>query len=178
MAVTQVGNRVYAKITDLSEEATLNDGDKIIFHCASSGNASLIDWTNVKIDLDHTTFGNTFNSILNFTQTASAWVDTMTESFNDIQSKCNEAIELSNKSIADIEAIKMLIRLIIGIASQPANNSEIYSPEQYRSMLSPDAKRVYDEIMSDITNQTGRTLDLSKVNLTWLFYNKEDIKQS
>lgn len=170
MAVTQVGNRVYARITDLSEESVFNNGDKLIFHCASTGNASLIDWSNVKIDLDHCTFGATFNGILEFSQTASAWVNTMTDSFAEVEAKCNDAIELTNQMTNEIAAIKMLIKMILGIASAPTEGEDRvnYKPEDYVSTLTEDAKAIYQSLIDEVVAQCGNNIEFQYWNLNYL----------
>lgn len=168
MAITQVGNRVYSRITDLSEEATLNNGDKLIFHCASTGNASLIDWSSVKIDLGHTTFESTFNAMLNFTSTASAWVDTMTESFNELEEKCDNAIDKVNSLTNDIDAIKMLIKLILGIATKRHDGQDNYRPDEFVASLSEEAKEIYDALIDEVAGQSGERPVFERWNLYYL----------
>lgn len=151
MALTQVGNRVYARITDLSEESVINDGDKLIFHSASSGNASLIDWSNVKIDLAHTTFGTQFSSILEFTQNATAWVDTMTESFEEVESRFNDVAESVTKMNNELSAIKMLLQLLLGMA----NGQDEDAVKKYISVLNSDAQAAYYNILAEVSTGSG-----------------------
>lgn len=163
MALTQKGNRVYAKITDLSEEGTLNDGDKLIFHSSSTGNACIVDWANVKIDLEHCTFGNTYSEILNFTSTASAWVDTMTESFNEIEATCNEVKENVALINNELDAIKMVLKMMLGIINGREDN--VY--ENYLDTLSTEAREIYDNIITDVENgqKDGRKFNFVTDNI-------------
>lgn len=165
MAITQQGNRVYAKITDLQEESILNDGDKIIFHCDSTGNASLIDYSNFKIDLDHVTFGDTFSSMLNFTQTAGAWVDTMTESFNEIEEKCNEVVELTTNMTNEMSAIKMLFQMLLGLAFVRSDGQTNYPPDIYISSLSKESQDIFEEIIKDVNLASGLEIDFTLHNI-------------
>lgn len=163
MALTQKGNRVYARITDLSEEGTLNDGDKLIFHSSSTGNACIVDWANVKIDLEHCTFGNTFSEVLNFTQTASAWVDTMTESFNEVEALSNDVKKTVVTITNEIEAIKMVLKMVLGIINDRDGN--LY--EEYLSTLSIEARDIYEKIINEVQNnqKDGREFDFTTDNI-------------
>jgi hypothetical protein len=56
MSYTSVGrNKVYASIEDLPENQKLVDGDRILIQ--TEDGTALIDYSNIKIDLEHTTFG-------------------------------------------------------------------------------------------------------------------------
>lgn len=169
MALTQKGNRVYARITDLSEEGTLNDGDKLIFHSSSTGNACIVDWANVKVDLEHCTFGNTFSEVLNFTQTASAWVDTMTESFSEVEATSNEVKESVLTITNELEAIKMVLKMMLGIINDREDN--VY--EEFLNTLSTEAREVYDKIISDVeeNQKDGRKFNFVTDNIMSLTSN-------
>lgn len=55
MSYTSVGrNKVYASIEDLPENQKLVNGDRIIIQ--SSDGTALVDYENIRIDLEHTTF--------------------------------------------------------------------------------------------------------------------------
>lgn len=169
MAITKKGNKVVAKLTDLTQESTLNDGDKIVFWCNSSGEASTIDYSNVKIDLDHTTFGKTFTEVVNFATTASSWVTTMTESFEGLDSKMNSVLEKSTEIDNEIMALKMLVQMIIGMATIRNDAQKNFTEEQYVSSLSEEAKTIYNEIKQEITSAAGvENIDFSRSNLLYI----------
>ena len=155
MAIYKQGNKVIAKLTDLSQEATLNDGDRIVFWCNSSSEASTIDYSNVKIDLDHTTFGETFTGIVNFATTANSWITSMTDSFNELDSKMDSVIENTTKVNNDILAMKMLIKMIMGLATNRADEGQNFSEEQYVNSLPEDAKAIYEEMKNDVISSAG-----------------------
>lgn len=146
MALTQVGNRVYAKITDLSEEAALASGDKIIFHSTTTGNACIVDWSNVKIDLDHCTFGPTFSEVVNFTSTAQAWVDTMTASFEEIESRVDDAINTVVKLNDEVAGIKLLLKMMLGLVNM--QDPDLIA--KYKNTLTEQAIQTYEEIINEV----------------------------
>lgn len=162
MALTKVGNRVYGRIIDLSEESGLASGDKLIFHSTTTGNASIVDWSNVKVDLEHCTFGPQFSEILNFTSTAQAWVDTMTSSFNEINTRSNEVIELTGKLNDSIEAIKLLLKLMIGIA----NDKGTGEVNKLKNTLTEQAREVYESIINEVEDAQDchDQIDFSTIN--------------
>lgn len=169
MALTKKGNKVIAKLTDLTQESTLNDGDRIVFWCNSSGEASTIDYSNVRIDLDHTTFGDTFNQVVNFATTASAWVSTMTDSFNDLDNKMNNVLEQTTQVNNEILAIKMMVQMIIGLANTRNDAQKNFSEDQYVSSLPEEAKAIYNQMKQEVLSASGtEAIDFSHSNLIYI----------
>lgn len=57
MSLTVVSSKkVYADINDLPENMGINDGDRFIVQ--TDDGTALVDYENIKVDLDHTTFGS------------------------------------------------------------------------------------------------------------------------
>lgn len=78
MAITNVGkNRVYASIKDLPENQSIVDGDKIIVDTDSG--TCLIDYSNFKIDLSHTTFEQQFYDLSDLASSSSAFIEQVEE---------------------------------------------------------------------------------------------------
>lgn len=74
MAVTNVGkNRVYASIKDLPENQSILDGDKIIVDTDTG--TCLIDYSNFKIDLEHTTFGQQFYDVVDLATSSANFIE-------------------------------------------------------------------------------------------------------
>lgn len=163
MALSQKGNRVYAKITDLSEESTIQDGDKILIHSSSTGNAAIIDWSNIRIDKEHTTFGSELSSVVEFTQSASAWVDAVTESFNDVEANVNNVKENLVKVNSQMEGVKMVIKMILGLC----NNWDSGTYNKYLSGLDTEARETYDAIINEVfaNQKDGRPISFLTANL-------------
>lgn len=84
MAVTSVGkNRTYASIEDLPENQTLVDGDRILVQ--TDDGTALVDFANLKIDLAHTTFETQISSMVEFTSTATTFIEQIEADFASIQ---------------------------------------------------------------------------------------------
>lgn len=169
MALVKQGSKVVAKITDLTQESTINDGDRIVFWCNTAGEAATIDYSNFKVDLDHTTFGDTFTQVVNFATTASSWVTTMTDSFNELDSKMNKLNDSNVEINNEIQAIKMLIKMIIGLATFRADNLKNYTEDQYVDSLPEDAKQIYNDLKDEVIQAAGQdNIDFSRLNLIYL----------
>ena len=80
MAITNVGkNRVYASIKDLPENQKIVDGDRIIIDTEEG--TCLVDYSNLKIDLEHTTFGDQFSDMVSYTSTVTSFISQIGEEF-------------------------------------------------------------------------------------------------
>lgn len=169
MALEKQGSKVIAKITDLSQESSFNNGDRIVFWCNSTGEASTIDYANVKIDLDHTTFGTAFTQVLNFSTTAAAWVTEMSDSFDDLTNQMDTLVT-SNATINNqILALQMLIKMILGLASARDDLQANFSEQQYIDSMPDEAKTYYEQTKQDVLNATGAdAIDFTRQNLTYL----------
>ena len=113
MAITNVGkNRVYASIKDLPENQKIVDGDRIIID--TDEGTALIDYSNLKIDLDHTTFGQQFSDMVSYTSTVTAFVTQMETDFTTLQ---DETASLKTKAddLQDMmDCVKLMIKFIMG----------------------------------------------------------------
>lgn len=83
MSYTSVGrNKVYASIEDLPENQKLVDGDRIIIQ--TEDGTALVDYSNVKIDLAHVTFGTQISQLIDFTSLVEQFIDQMNTEFQTI----------------------------------------------------------------------------------------------
>lgn len=169
MGLTQRGNKVYARITDLSEESSLKDGDKIIFQSATTNNASIIDYSNIKIDLEHTSFQSQFEEMLNFSRNAGAWSSQLTSSFEQLQTNMDEVTERNTQMSNELEAVKMLLKMMLGLVAQRLDGQPNYNEEQFISSLTEEAKDVYNTLKQDVlTNNSYGEIDFSKQNIMYI----------
>ena len=169
MGLTQRGNRVYARIVDLSEEASLKDGDKLIFQSATTNNASIIDYSNLKIDLEHTTFQSQFEEMLNFARNAGAWSSQLTTSFQELQTKMDEVTERSTEITNEMEAIKMFLKMMLGLVAQRLDGQPNYNEDQFVSSLTDEAKTVYNQLKQEVLSNNGYgEIDFSKQNILYI----------
>lgn len=62
MSITVVSsNKVYVNIEDLTENMGISNGDRFIVQ--TDGGTVLFDYENLRIDLEHTTFGTAFSDL-------------------------------------------------------------------------------------------------------------------
>lgn len=169
MGLTQRGNKVYARITDLSEEASLKDGDKLIFQSSTTNNASIIDYSNVKIDLEHTSFQSQFEEMLNFSRNAGAWSSQLTNSFEEVQKQMDEVSDKSAELTNEVEAIKMLLKMMLGLVARRLDGQPNYNEEQFVSSLSEESKTIYNKLKQDVlSNNSYGEIDFSTQNIMYI----------
>lgn len=121
MSYTAVGrNKVYASIEDLPENQKLVDGDRILIQ--TEDGTSLVDYSNVKIDLNHCTFGTQISQLIEFTSTVEQYIEEMDTSFNEIREE-TASLKIKVEEIKQqMEACKLLFKHIMGaVSSTPTN---------------------------------------------------------
>lgn len=158
MAITNVGkNRVYASIKDLPENQKLVDGDRIIIDTEEG--TCLVDYSNIKIDLEHTTFGKQFSEMVSYTSTVTAFVTQMEEDFSTIQ---EETSSLRNdvKDLEDMmDCVKLMMKFIMGYCS---SKSAEYPLEQANENLKGKGLSMFNECMAAME---GKDFTFSRNNL-------------
>lgn len=116
MAVTNVGkNRVYASIKDLPENQSILDGDKIIVDTDTG--TCLIDYSNFKIDLEHTTFGQQFYDVVDLATSSANFIEQVQEQFLTIQQDTQDIKIKVNTLEEKMVAVELLLKLIMGSAA-------------------------------------------------------------
>lgn len=158
MAITNVGNnRVYASIKDLPENQSIVDGDRIIVD--NEEGQFLVDYANFKIDLDHTTFGQQFSDMVNYTASVTAFITQIEDEFSAVQ---QETASLNNK-MEDIEemmeCVKMMMKFIMG--SCTGENAK-YPIEQASANLKGEGLAMFNECMAAMD---GKDFSFSQFNL-------------
>lgn len=174
MAVVQRGNKVYAKVSDLSEESSLKNGDKIVFHSSATGIDCLVDYANVRIDLDHTTFKDSYEQMLDFSRNAGAWVTEMSDQFNSMSETVGEITQQNVDINNTLAAIKLLVQFVIGMAASGNNGSANIPAQNHVDALPAAAKEKYEQIIAEINNtvttvgyDTINASTFSSLNLLW-----------
>ena len=93
----------------------------------------------------------------------------MTDSFNELDSKMDSVIENTTKVNNDILAMKMLIKMIMGLATNRADEGQNFSEEQYVNSLPEDAKAIYEEMKNDVISSAGiDSFDFTTHNLVYI----------
>lgn len=114
MSITVVSaKKVYASIEDLPELMGMGDGDRFIINTADG--AALVDYENIKIDLDHTTFGTLITDMQEFQSTASSWISSVTDELNTALEDVSSLRTATDTLQQQVESIKMLLKLVMGI---------------------------------------------------------------
>lgn len=110
MAIVQKGSRVYATIKDLPTVTSITDGMKFIMQ-ADEGTV-LADFSDMSVDLDHTTFGKTFIDIVNMTGSIESFVSEVENKINEFETSLNNMEGNVQQNSYDMEAVKYFLRLI------------------------------------------------------------------
>lgn len=117
MAITNVGkNRVYASIKDLPENQSIVDGDRIIVDTEEG--TCLVDYSNFKIDLDHTTFGQEFSNMVDFTSSVQSFITEMETEFESIQSETATLNQKMTDMEDMMECVKLMMKLMMGMCDE------------------------------------------------------------
>ena len=142
MSYSVVGNKkIYSSIEDLPENQKLADGDRILIQ--TSDGTALVDYSNVKINLAHTTFEDTITELVNFSSSAEAFITEVEESYNTLSVDMANAKNKINEHEEKINALAHLIKLIMGIYY---NKGEDYISNISNSALSGAGLTLYNEI--------------------------------
>lgn len=142
MSYTVKSNKVYANINDLPQDYAIKNGDLLIVQ--RNDETYIVDYGDVKVDLEHVTFGETFTEMVNFTSNCTAFITEMTNSFNDL----SESVSLIEGQHAEItgrlEAIEAILKLIYCCED---DNRE----KKILEDLSPDGKPQFERIKGEIS---------------------------
>jgi methyl-accepting chemotaxis protein len=89
MSYTAIGRKkVYASIEDLPENQKLVNGDRLLLQ--TEDGTALIDYENVKIDLQHTTFGDQFRNLVELSSTVESFASLLNTDIEDIKNAIEE----------------------------------------------------------------------------------------
>lgn len=116
MSLTVVNSKkVYADINDLPENIGINDGDRFIVQ--TDDGTALVDYENIRIDLDHTTFGSVVSELQEFQSLATNFITEISTQFTTAQGD----ISVLQTSVGTIEqqvaAVRYILKLILGVHS-------------------------------------------------------------
>ena len=148
MAITNVGkNRVYASIKDLPENQSLIDGDRIIVD--TSEGTCLVDYANFKIDLAHTTFGEQFAQMVEYSSAVTSFINQIEDEFTTVKEETANLQTKMEDTQNIMDAIKLLIKFIIGSAS---GKDETFIETQVENNLKGKGLAFYKECVGTMTN--------------------------
>lgn len=139
MSYTAVGkNKVYASIEDLPENQKLVNGDRILIQ--TDDGTALVDYENIKIDLNHVTFGTQISQLVEFTATVEQFVQQIQTDFDAIQEETAN-MKISISELQDkMECCKLLFQHIMGSV---AGESSKFIESQVQSTLKGTGMEMY-----------------------------------
>ena len=160
MSYTAVGrNKVYASIEDLPENQKLVDGDRILIQ--TEDGTALVDYLNVKVDLNHTTFGTQVTQLIEFTSTVEQYIEEMDASFNEIREETTTMKNQVQELKEQMDCCKLLFKHIMGSVSPSATN---FIEEQVNTSLSTHGLAMYNECV-DAVKSVQQDFSFNRYNI-------------
>lgn len=105
-------SKVYASIEDLPENMGIFDGDRFIIQ--TDEGTALFDYQNLKIDLDHTTFGEIVSDMQEFQSLASNFITEMSFTVSATQDDISVIKSDVLTTQEQLDAIKLILQLVMG----------------------------------------------------------------
>lgn len=105
-------SKVYASIEDLPENMGIFDGDRFIIQ--TDEGTALFDYQNLKIDLDHTTFGEIVSDMQEFQSLASSFITEMSSTVSATQDDISVIKSDVLTTQEQLDAIKLILQLVMG----------------------------------------------------------------
>ena len=141
MSYTSVGrNKVYASIEDLPENQKIVNGDRILIQ--TDDGTALVDYENIKIDLNHVTFGTQISQLVQFTATVEEFVERIQNDFEAIQEETSN-MKIAISELQDkMDCCKLLFQHIMGSVAGEQDN---YIKAQVDSTLKGSGLEMYQQ---------------------------------
>lgn len=108
-------SKVYASIEDLPENMGIFDGDRFVIQ--TDDGTALFDYQNLKIDLDHTTFGEIVSDMQEFQSLASTFITEMSSNMTAAQDDISVIKNDITTTQEQLDAIKLILQLMMGTYS-------------------------------------------------------------
>ena len=144
MSITNVGNnRVYASIQDIPQTSSLINGDRIIIQ--TDDGTKLVDYENIKIDLNHTTFGSQFSEMVSYVTLSTTTLTELLEKTEAIDDEINYIKSDLQDLKSRYEAIKFIIKGITGAYSGSTGDDDDIAFKNYE-LLQSSAQTAFSEI--------------------------------
>lgn len=160
MSITVVSSsKVYASIEDLSENMGISDGDRFLLQ--TDGGTVLFDYENLRIDLEHTTFGTAFSDMQQFQSTVADFVERITDEFTTAQNDVAILRTDVNTIQSQIDSIKLMLKLILGYK----NGSSEESIDLEKAGLGVEGQNYMTEVYDTIRDGIDADFSLTSNNL-------------
>lgn len=124
MAYSSYGKKVYISIKDLPQYNSIGDGDKIIIWNEARDGAATVDFGDLLIDLDHTTFKSTINEVITLASDIQSFALTTKEEIEGIQNTIATLENTVNNELKSrIKTLEFIIAIILGSNSYWLSNA-------------------------------------------------------
>lgn len=163
MSFTVVGKtKVYASIDDLTEVGGIGDGDRFLIQ--TEDGTALVDYENVKIDLDHVTFAERFTGIESFMTSCEVFINQFTDEFVTFKDDVNKLAESDTHTTGKVEAMKLITALTCGTQEADGGGSEVTIEALVRE-LPTDGQTLYNELIADVRSKVSADFSFTTSNL-------------
>ena len=142
MSYTVKGNKVYANINDLPQDYSIKNGDKLIVQ--RNDETYIVDYGDIKVDLEHVTFSETFTEMLNFTYSCNEFVSEINREFEKISDEVATISSQHTQITARLDAIETILKLIYCCESSKRETQETKN-------LTEDAKQQFTRLKDSFT---------------------------
>lgn len=156
MSTTPVGNKLYKNIDDLPQATSITDGMKFIIQTDSG--TELLDYYNFKVDLGHTAFQVTFQEMIEYTSTVSAFITEINEEFNTIKNDFDSIKANFTTMKNNFDGMRFLIEGIAGAYYEKSIYDKAYLE------LSAETKTYVDAVLNGINEKlSGKVGDTAVI---------------
>lgn len=153
MSYTVKANKVYANINDLPQDYSIKNGDKLIIQ--RNDETYIVDYGDIKVDLEHVTFSETFTEMLNFTYNCQEFVTEINSEFEKLSEEVSTVVSQQTQVLARLDAIETILKLIYCCESNKREGEETKDlteeAKQEFNRLKDSFKELFDEAYPGIT---------------------------
>jgi len=119
MAYSSYGKKVYASIKDLPQYTSIENGDKIIIWNETRDGAAVVDFGDLIIDLEHTTFKSTINEVVTLASDVQTFAHTVSEEITGLEEAVTSLQNtIDNEILNRIKVLEFMIAIILGANSK------------------------------------------------------------
>lgn len=143
MSYTVKSGKVYASINDLPQDYSIKNGDKLIIQ--RDDETYIVDYSNVIVDIEHVSFGETFNEMVNFTSNCTSFMNEINDSFSDLSATVEDISSKHKEIIGRLDAIEAILKLVYCSNSAKQETNLVES-------LDDTAKAEFERMKSSISS--------------------------
>lgn len=115
MAYSSFGKKVYASIKDLPQYTSIGNGDKIIIWNETRDGAAVVDFSDFKIDLAHTTFESTIGEVITLASDIQVFANTVNDEITAIQESVTTLENTINNELKSrIKSLEYIVAILLG----------------------------------------------------------------